>query len=68
METAGVQYIKQINLIISTFKGLFRGSKIALTKELIRFSKNAYGDYISITTSYHFSFPIPQIEMTIQNV
>lgn len=44
METAGVQSIKQTNLIKSTFAGLFRVSKIALTKELIRFNKNAYGD------------------------
>ena len=46
METAGIQSIKQTNLIISTFEGLFRESKIALTKELIRFAKNAYGDNI----------------------
>lgn len=44
METASVQSIKQKNLIISTFEGHFRGSKMALTKELIRFDKNAYGD------------------------
>ena len=46
METAGVQSIKKTNLIISTFEELFRRSKIALTKELIRFDKNAYGDSI----------------------
>lgn len=45
METAGVQSTKQRNLIISTFERLFQGSKTALTKELIRFSKNAYGDF-----------------------
>lgn len=44
MEKVGVQSIKRTNLIISTFEGLFSGSKIALTKELIRFDKNAYGD------------------------
>lgn len=39
METAGILPQKSTNLIISTFEGLFRGSKIALTKELIRFDK-----------------------------
>ncbi len=46
METVGIQSTKQSNLIISTFEGLFQGSKIALTKELIRFIKFAYGDSI----------------------
>lgn len=44
METAGVQSIKRTNLITSTFEEHFRESKMALTKELIRFDKNAYGD------------------------
>lgn len=44
MEKVGVQSIKRTNLIKSTVERLFEGSKIALTKELIRFVKNAYGD------------------------
>lgn len=48
MVPVGVLPIKPENLVISTFTRLFRPLKNALTKELIRFYKFAYGDKIKL--------------------